>query len=123
MDNALGVVMPMALARVGSLVTCGLMLLALTISRSRNQPKSANPQRMSGIVIAWALSSALLDTTGNMLFVGATLLGRLDVAAVLASLYPAGTILLAAWQLHEKPTRRQVAGMFAALAAVVMITL
>ena len=123
MDNSLGVVMPMALARVGSLVTCGLMLLALTISRSRNQPKSANPQRMSGIVIAWALSSALLDTIGNMLFVGATLLGRLDVAAVLASLYPAGTILLAAWQLHEKPTRRQVAGMFAALAAVVMITL
>ena len=74
-------------------------------------------------MIVWALSAALLDTTGNMLFVGATLLGRLDVAAVLASLYPAGTILLAAWQLHEKPTQRQVAGMFAALAAVVMITL
>jgi len=123
MDNSLGVVMPMALARVGSLMTCGLMLLVLLLSRTGDQPKPANPQGMPGIVVVWALSSALLDTTGNMLFVGATLLGRLDVAAVLASLYPAGTILLAAWQLHEKPTRRQVAGMFAALAAVVMITL
>ncbi len=123
MDNSLGVVMPMALARVGSLVTCGLMLLVLSLSRTGSQPKPAKTQRMPGIVVVWALSSALLDTTGNMLFVGATLLGRLDVAAVLASLYPAGTILLAAWQLHEKPTRRQVAGMFAALAAVVMITL
>jgi len=123
MDNALGVVMPMALARVGSLLTCGLMLLALKTSDSAGRQKPESPRRVPGIVVVWALSSALLDTAGNMLFVGATLLGRLDVAAVLASLYPAGTILLAAWQLHEKPTRRQVAGMFAALAAVVMITL
>jgi drug/metabolite transporter (DMT)-like permease len=64
---------------------------------------------------------ALMDTGGNVMFVAATRLGRLDVAAVLASLYPAGTILLAAWHLHERPTRRQVAGMAAALAAVVMI--
>jgi drug/metabolite transporter (DMT)-like permease len=58
-----------------------------------------------------------------MLFLAATRLGRLDVAAVLSSLYPAGTILLAAWLLHERPTRRQLTGMAAALAAVVMITL
>jgi drug/metabolite transporter (DMT)-like permease len=45
------------------------------------------------------------------------------VASVLASLYPAGTILLAAWYLHERPTKRQAAGMVAALAAVAMITL
>jgi drug/metabolite transporter (DMT)-like permease len=123
MANPLGVVMPMALARVGSLVTCSLMLLALRISRVRKPQEPERMLPMPGVVVLWALSSALLDTAGNMLFVGATLLGRLDVAAVLASLYPAGTILLAAWRLHEKPTRRQVAGMLAALAAVVMITL
>jgi drug/metabolite transporter (DMT)-like permease len=66
---------------------------------------------------------ALLDTGGNILFMAATRLGRLDVASVLASLYPAGTILLAAWYLHERPTRRQMMGMVVALAAVVMITL
>ncbi len=124
MANPLGVVMPMALARVGSLATCGLMLAFVTFRRTGSPVPSENsdhyPLRRWFV---WALSSALLDTTGNMLFVAATLLGRLDVAAVLASLYPAGTILLAAWRLHEKPTQRQVAGMFAALAAVVMITL
>jgi len=70
----------------------------------------------------WALGVALLDTGGNMLFVAATRLGRLDVASVLASLYPAGTILLAAWQLRERPTRRQVVGMVVAVGAVVLIT-
>jgi len=63
------------------------------------------------------------DTTGNLLFMAATRAGRLDVASVLASLYPASTILLAAWTLHERPTRRQGIGMGVAAAAVAMITL
>ena len=71
----------------------------------------------------WAVGVAVLDTGGNLLFIAATRMGRLDVASVLASLYPAGTILLAAWRLKEKPTRRQGLGMVVALAAVVMITL
>jgi drug/metabolite transporter (DMT)-like permease len=50
-------------------------------------------------------------------------MGRLDVASVLASLYPASTIVLAAWFLHERPTARQRWGMAVAVAAVVMITL
>jgi drug/metabolite transporter (DMT)-like permease len=74
-------------------------------------------------VLFWALGTALLDTSGNLLFIAATRAGRLDVAAVLASLYPASTILLAAWALHERPTPRQGLGMAVALAAVVMITL
>jgi drug/metabolite transporter (DMT)-like permease len=57
-----------------------------------------------------------------MLFLLATQMGRLDVASVLASLYPAGTILLAAWRLQERPTRRQVAGMVVAVGAVGMIS-
>jgi drug/metabolite transporter (DMT)-like permease len=65
---------------------------------------------------------AVLDTGGNLLFVAATRVGRLDVAAVLASLYPAGTILLAGWFLKERPTKQQFLGMGVALAAVVMIT-
>ena len=73
-------------------------------------------------VLLWTLGVAVLDTGGNLLFIVASRMGRLDVAAVLASLYPASTILLAAWQLHERPTGRQVAGMVLALAAVVMIT-
>jgi drug/metabolite transporter (DMT)-like permease len=71
----------------------------------------------------WALSTALLDTSGNLLFVAATRAGRLDIAAVLASLYPASTILLAALALGEWPTRRQALGMATAVAAVVLIAM
>jgi drug/metabolite transporter (DMT)-like permease len=70
----------------------------------------------------WAMATAVLDSSGNLLYIAATRAGRLDVAAVLASLYPASTILLAAWTLHERPTRRQGLGMAVAAAAVVMIT-
>jgi drug/metabolite transporter (DMT)-like permease len=120
MANGLGLVMPMALARVGSLVTCGVMLLVLRIGGGA---EGRGVRKLGSAAVVWAGSAALLDTGGNILFVAATRLGRLDVAAVLASLYPAGTILLAAWRLHETPTRRQAVGMVAALVAVVMITI
>jgi drug/metabolite transporter (DMT)-like permease len=118
MANPLGIFMPVALARAGSLVTCGVMLLGLRIWG--REEKSA--QRFGMTAVLWALAVAVLDTGGNLLFIWATRMGRLDVAAVVASLYPASTILLAAWQLHERPTRRQVVGMVIALVAVVMIT-
>ncbi|HEY1160349.1 MAG TPA: EamA family transporter [Terracidiphilus sp.] len=63
-----------------------------------------------------------LDTVGNLFYLQATRFGRLDVAALVCSLYPAGTILLAALVLREWPTRRQMAGMALALAAVVLLS-
>ena len=95
------------------------MLLAMAL-RGRG---GARTVRLTRPAVGWALATALLDTSGNLLFIAATRAGRLDVAAVLASLYPASTILLAAWTLHERPTRRQGLGMAVAAAAVVMITL
>jgi drug/metabolite transporter (DMT)-like permease len=64
----------------------------------------------------------MLDTFGNLFYLRATQLGRLDVAAVVSSLYPAGTILLAALILRERPTRRQLAGMALALGAVMLLS-
>lgn len=66
--------------------------------------------------------AGLLDTAGNLLYIRATQLGRLDVAAVVCSLYPAGTILLAALILRERPTLRQLAGMALALGAVMLLS-
>jgi drug/metabolite transporter (DMT)-like permease len=66
--------------------------------------------------------AGMLDTAGNLFYLRAAALGRLDVAAVVCSLYPAGTILLAALVLHERPTRRQVAGMALALGAVMLLS-
>jgi drug/metabolite transporter (DMT)-like permease len=123
MASPLGVVMPMAIARSSSITLCLLVLGGLGLWGRRSELQvTAQKSRWFGKALLWAAAVALLDTGGNLLFLAAARLGRLDVASVLASLYPAGTILLAAWALHERPTRRQVVGMGVALAAVVMIT-
>lgn len=68
------------------------------------------------------LVSGALDSTGNLFYMMASQLGRLDVAAVISSMYPAGTILLAGVILRERPTTRQVAGIGLALAAVALLS-
>jgi drug/metabolite transporter (DMT)-like permease len=117
MAGSAGVVWPLATCRMGSLAVCSLLVGGMSL---RGGVGERVP--MTRTVVAWALGAVLLDTSGNLLFVAATRAGRLDVAAVLASLYPASTILLAAWTLRERPTRRQGWGMAVAAAAVVMIT-
>ena len=106
-----GVVWAMGTARMGSIAVCGVMLVGM-----RGGVSVVTRQ-----VVGWVLGTALFDTSGNLLFVAATRAGRLDVAAVLASLYPASTILLAGWVLKERLTRRQVWGMGVAVGAVVLI--
>ena len=117
--NSLGVMEPMALARCGSLVTCGVLLGGLSVGRKGDRIAGVWLPRAGWL---WAVGVALLDTGGNLLYIAATRMGRLDVAAVLAALYPASTILLAAAVLHERPGRRQLVGMAVAVAAVVMVT-
>jgi drug/metabolite transporter (DMT)-like permease len=111
-----GVIWPLATARMGSLAVCSLLVGGMSL-------KAKETIRLTRRVVGLAMGAVLLDTSGNLLFIEATRAGRLDVAAVLASLYPASTILLAAWMLRERPTRRQGLGMAVAAAAVVMITI
>jgi drug/metabolite transporter (DMT)-like permease len=119
MAGTAGPVVAMATARVGSLTVCSLLLMTRIL---RGEPEKGR-KMIHAATIRWVLLTALLDTSGNMFFIAATQAGRLDVAAVLASLYPATTILLAAYALKERPTRQQGVGMLMAAAAVVMITL
>lgn len=65
----------------------------------------------------------VLDTAGNGLYVLAGQLGRMDVAAVLSSLYPAATVALAWLILKERIARPQMVGIFSALVAIILITL
>lgn len=103
---------PMVAARTG-----GILILALymTLSRQKWIPaKSA---------YGFILLNGLLDIGGNLFFVLAGQLGRLDIAAVLSSLYPGSTVLLAWIFLRERLSRTQWLGIFAALVAILLFTL
>ena len=81
------------------------------------------PRSSGGAFWLAGAASGILDGAGNLLYLRAVQLGRLDSAAVICSLYPAGTILLAALILRERPSRRQVAGMALALGAVALLSM
>jgi drug/metabolite transporter (DMT)-like permease len=72
-------------------------------------------------VLGIAVVAGILDIGGSVAFVRASQIGRLDVAVVLSSLYPAVTVVLARVFLHEHFSRARTFGMLAALAAVPMI--
>ncbi len=99
----------------GRLAACALMIAFAVIAR-----RPALPPRASLGLLALA---GVLDVAGNLFFLLAIQSGRLDVAAVLSSLYPAMTTLLARVIAGEKLARLQRIGAAAAILAIVLITL
>ncbi len=67
--------------------------------------------------------NATLDVGGNFFYILASRLGRLDVTAVLSSLYPGTTVLLAWFILKERISPKQWIGILAALTAIILFTL
>lgn len=67
-------------------------------------------------------AAGVLDVAANLLYLLATREGLLSIVAVLTSLYPASTILLARIVLGERMGRLQVTGLGLAVAGVVMMT-
>ncbi len=109
---------PLASARVAAILALTLFLLARSgTSATADQGTGPVPRTIYGVI---ALSGTF-DAGGNAFFTMATQSGRLDVAAVLSSLYPAATALLAWGLLKERLSKSQVGGMLAALLALVLI--
>jgi drug/metabolite transporter (DMT)-like permease len=68
-----------------------------------------------------AVAAGVFSLLATGLYFLASHAGFLTVAAVLASLYPGVTVLLAAVFLNERPDRRQIAGLLLGAAAVTLL--
>jgi drug/metabolite transporter (DMT)-like permease len=114
-----GLLWALTFSRIGS-VACAVAFGIYIAWRGNTPLRSPGVRWMN--ILPLATAAGLLDISGNLLYTASSLAGRLDVAAILSSLYPAGTILLAIWLLKERATRSQKAGMALALLAVAMIS-
>lgn len=98
----------------GRLAACMLMAAFALWSR--------RPLAPPGLPLGLLALAGVFDVAGNLFFLLAVQAGRLDVAAVLGSLYPAVTALLAWLVAGETMARLQVIGAAAAVLAIVLIT-
>jgi drug/metabolite transporter (DMT)-like permease len=76
------------------------------------------PSRGALLPIAGA---GVLDVTANLLYLLATREGLLSIVAVLTSMYPATTVVLARITLDERFSRIQIGGLLVAVAGVIAI--
>jgi drug/metabolite transporter (DMT)-like permease len=98
---------------IASRFAATLMLFVLVLARR----ESFSVQRDAwGVVMV----NAVLDVGGNFFYLLALQTGRLDISAILSSLYPGSTVLLAWFFLKERITRPQWAGILTALLAIVL---
>jgi drug/metabolite transporter (DMT)-like permease len=108
--SAAAVLWPLAAARATSVL---VLLVAVILTRQ--------PARPAASQIPLILMSGLFDTGGNAFYALAARAGRLDIAAVLSSLYPAVTVVLARLVLKERLSRLQGLGLALAMIAVILI--
>lgn len=103
---------PLLAARFTSIL---LLFIVVLLRRRESLPALS---QMPLIVLA-----GLFDTGGNAFFALSAQIGRLDISAVLSSLYPATTVLLAALILKERIEFRQRVGLALAVVAMALIAL
>ena len=100
----------MLAGRISSAVIFAVVFLAL-------RPRV----KMERSALPFIVAVGLLDTGANGLFALATTQGYLSLVAVLGSLYPVVTVLLAFGVLRERIAPHQLAGAAATLAGVALI--
>ncbi|MBK5228516.1 MAG: DMT family transporter [Actinobacteria bacterium] len=101
---------PILFARIGSLLLVGAIIFF------RHPSRTGMRESLPGIAVA-----GTLDVAANVLYLLATRQGLLSLVAVLTSMYPATTVLLARTVLSERLARTQAVGLVLATAAVALI--
>ena len=100
------------------LATRGASVACLIVAVAALRPGFAGTRASAGALLA----IGVLDVGANGLFAVAASEGLISVAAVLASLYPVITVLLARAVLGERVQQAQRAGIVAAMAGVALIS-
>jgi len=100
----------LAITRITSIIVLGLYALVVRAP--------LRPARGTTVAIVFA---GALDMSANVLYVLATRVTMLAIAAVVTSLYPASTIFLAWIVLHERLNRVQWSGVACATAGILLI--
>ena len=90
-----------------------LVVLVVVLSRSA--------WRLPRGILPLVIGVGVLDMTGNAAFLLGVQSGALAIAAVLASLYPVTTVILAAVLLRERVTRHHAVGIALAAMAIALI--
>lgn len=97
--------------------TAGTLLLLIVVLTRQD---SFSVQRDAWLMVFF---NATLDLSGNFFYILASQIGRLDVSAVLSSLFPGSTVLLASIFLKEHISAKQWLGIATALIAIILFTL
>lgn len=82
---------------------------------------TGQPVRLARHAFGGTSAAGVLALAATLLYLISTRHGLLSIVAVLVSLYPALTVILAAIVLRERSTRLQVAGMLGAALSVALI--
>ena len=103
---------PLVIARLASVPMLLVLALALGARPVRDRPS-----------LQIAVIAGVFDMGANVLYLAAVRGGMLSIVAVVASLYPASTVMLAMAVDKERVTRWQGMGLVLAVLALVLVTL
>lgn len=84
--------------------------------------KELLPLKFSAVGIAWALTAGFLGLSGGVILNLLLRVAPANVAVPLSALYPAVTVVLAYFFLHEELSLARVAGVGCALVAIWLLT-